>query len=611
MPLTEAERAELEQLKHELSQLPTEAGSAPMYGRQTRSVLQEQHPDIGVGTRMLLKNLANSPESQAAYLQKQGLESKVMDGQVVAKRPDETQWRVLDPSELDLQDITDVGYDVASGIGSGIATAAGGLAGGVAGGPAGALAGGAAAGGASSAGLEALRQKLGQQLGIPQEVDTGQVAMSGGLGAAAPLLFGTGATMANVAGKGLAGKLASRSLQNAPDLAALEAAQSGLISKGYGAVKSAGPKVAEYVTGVPAKATEAYMANKEAVKNLGQEGALTSFGEASLDKLKSGLGDFKQEVGKKLEAEIDSSGKTVNIAKVRQHIDDFINKLETGNLAKNPTVQEEVQAFKQQRDKIFKEVADQATDSGEVAKTLVDLPPEIPASKAFDLQELVKDLAELRTDAKGTSSRFSQGATSHEKQFAEAGRRAYDEVNSELSNATSGASKELKDQYRQYSTLQKALSSRFKDPAKTVQTLSNVNNPSNKMLKESLQTLAQKTGGQVNLIPEADVLYANKYFQSPALSPVATEGSNTGRNLSLSALGGWAGYSAGGMGGAAAGAAAGRFAGSPYLLKNAYIPAGQTAARIGDATGRALYPGAVPATQSIWNMMNAQQKRGK
>lgn len=168
-------------------------------------IKEEQHPDITVAERAIIKNLAASPKAAQMFLVKKHPNADIKlnkDGRILFRRPNETEYRVIDPKGVDLQDVSDIAYDVASGIGESAATIAGGM-GGATLGPLGALGGASAASSASAAASEALRQKLGQALGLPQEVNTQDVLMSAGMGAVSPLLFGAG------------GKVAEKSLKKA------------------------------------------------------------------------------------------------------------------------------------------------------------------------------------------------------------------------------------------------------------------------------------------------------------------------------------------------------------------------------------------------------------
>ena len=225
-------------------------------------ILDEMHPAFSFGDRAKVKNFSNSDESSAKYLQQQHpeLEVRAEGGKILARGKGEQQYRVLDPSSFDLQDISDIGWDVASGIGSGIATAAGGVAGN--------LPGAALAGGASSAALEGARQGIGGALGINEEADWGGVGLAGGLGAVSPFLLGTGASAQQVKNLGkealessgrefLTEGAKANALKAAEDAAAQS--QRGLLGRGYQKVtRDFLPAVGEKLSG----------ANRETIKNL-------------------------------------------------------------------------------------------------------------------------------------------------------------------------------------------------------------------------------------------------------------------------------------------------------------------------------------------------------
>src|SRR3989304_7665069 len=108
-----------------------EVGKAPW---EMENVVNEMHPNIDWMTRFKFKNFSIKPEVALEWLKKTqpNLEWKKDDsGEIVAKTPQETTWRKLDPKGFDIQDITDViGSDVPGGITQGLATAAGALGGG-------------------------------------------------------------------------------------------------------------------------------------------------------------------------------------------------------------------------------------------------------------------------------------------------------------------------------------------------------------------------------------------------------------------------------------------------------------------------------------------------
>lgn len=140
--------------------------------------VNEMHPDITTKERFVAQGLGNSPESKAAYLKQEhpDLDVTVFKGDVLVKKPSESEYRRLDPSGFSFSDLPydllDVVPDVAAGAitGGGLALA----------GPVGAGLGGAVG--------EAGRQWAGKLSGIPQEISGMDVALSGGANALLPLL---------------------------------------------------------------------------------------------------------------------------------------------------------------------------------------------------------------------------------------------------------------------------------------------------------------------------------------------------------------------------------------------------------------------------------------
>lgn len=143
----------------------------------TPNIIEEMHEGISAADRAIVKNLSTSPEKSASYLKKHNpqLDTRVWDGRVLVKGKQEKEWRVLDPdtgifSSDILNDIGDVGYDVASGVAQALALPAAGIVG----------------SGLAGAGAEALRQGLGSVAGIEDNINVGDIALTGAIGAAVP-----------------------------------------------------------------------------------------------------------------------------------------------------------------------------------------------------------------------------------------------------------------------------------------------------------------------------------------------------------------------------------------------------------------------------------------
>ena len=144
--------------------------------------LDKSHDDIDWAHRTAVKNFGNNIDSSVKYLQEKypHLEIKADGDRYKIRDPEkDNEWKRLDSSSLEWSDLTDVGYDVASGVAEGVATAGGFLGGG----PLGAI--GTAA--VSGAAMEGGRQGIGRAIGVNEEVDFGDVAIAGGVSGAIPV----------------------------------------------------------------------------------------------------------------------------------------------------------------------------------------------------------------------------------------------------------------------------------------------------------------------------------------------------------------------------------------------------------------------------------------
>ena len=324
--MTEAEELELLELE---AQAAAPRGGTPDLFFQDRGpkTIQEEHPALSVGDRLIIKNLSTNPESSINYLKKKYPDMDVQQnasGQIILKKPEEQEYRVLDPEGVTgigelLKDIGDVGYDVISGIGTGAATAAGGLAGAPTG--PGALGTAAAAGGGASAGFEAAKQGLGAALGLENNLNLSDIGIAGLAGAASPVLFGTGATAAQVAKKGLTGDVAEAALK----------AQRGLPMIGFeAAVNKVAPKVGGLLSGLPSQTVRDLSENLDDVARLGDDPqALKTFVE---DQAKANLGkvdDASSKAYKSLQKHIEESvgESTIDVSSAAKAMSDKIDEL--------------------------------------------------------------------------------------------------------------------------------------------------------------------------------------------------------------------------------------------------------------------------------------------
>lgn len=169
---------ELQELEAKVAGMPSQVDSG---------IIQEMHPAFSKADRALIKNLGTNLSQGVQYLKEKypKMEVDIQEGQIVGKKKGEEKWRVLDPntgfiSQDILNDVTDIGVDLARGAAAVPAMTFGGAVGG----PVGA----AAAGAVAMGGSEALREKLGQALGLPnRDLDKLKIGLEATLGAAGPL----------------------------------------------------------------------------------------------------------------------------------------------------------------------------------------------------------------------------------------------------------------------------------------------------------------------------------------------------------------------------------------------------------------------------------------
>ena len=165
------------------------------------------HPDVSP-YRAEVKRCLDTPDQYTAAL-KQKLpqhDIQVKDGQVVIRRPDEKEWKVVDPSFLSGglrevgRDISDLAYEIPSMALAGVGGLVGGATGALAG-PVGAVAGGLAGIGAGEAAAEGLKQTIAKKKNFREDYDASQIALAGALGAAAGPALGAAGRLVKGAGR--------------------------------------------------------------------------------------------------------------------------------------------------------------------------------------------------------------------------------------------------------------------------------------------------------------------------------------------------------------------------------------------------------------------------
>lgn len=526
--------------------------------------IDERTPYVSVADRAIAKNTAQSPEKQAQFIKLKypELDVQVQDNDVLVKAKNETEYRKLDPSKLELEDITDLGDVVAGGITSTLGTAGGALLGALGGGVGalpGAAAGAAVAGGAT----EALRQKLGQALGIPQDVSGTDVALQAGLGGVGTALLGTGPAMKSAI-KTLAAK---QGITEEAAKALLES--SGGIAKAY---KNLPAKAAEYWFGAPSDVIKKYANDTQAVDELAK-GSKSDYARELVDRIRLSLNQEKNKVGGMLSDEIGQSGKMIDLNPTIQSYQNHISKLQQEfDALPNAINKSRLDSAKEEFKAIFAN-AKSAVPEGS-APELINT--QISPMQAWKLQDVFKEYGDLTRIGGGINSRFKNQATQAERDLADQALSAYQHINKSLDEATSGASQALKNEYSDLKRIQGNISPYLNTDQSAYTTFKNADSGAKTAFRESLEKLSQKTGE--NFKDDMLNLQAAEYFGSNALTPRSVGGvTSTSRTGPASVVGGILGSGLGGLmfgptgafGGAALGGAAGNLLASPLALKTA------------------------------------------
>ncbi|MFN7454333.1 MAG: hypothetical protein ACK5RO_06695 [Pseudobdellovibrionaceae bacterium] len=522
-------------------------------------IVDERTPYVSAEDRAIAKNFAQSTQKQAEFLKQKypGLEVKVMGDSVAVRKPEDAEFKVLDPNKLELEDITDLGDTVVGGVASTLGAIGGGTAGALAG-PAGAVGGGMAGSAAAGAGFEALRQKLGAALGIPQEVDTGDVATAGAINALGVGLLGQPATKAGSAlvsnAKGISKEAAEQLVNN-----------QGLVRTAW---NKGMPAFTNMWFGTTDDVLNAYVnpATREGVDQLA-EGSKTEFTDSLVSRIRGALSGEKRKVGEALASSIDGAGSPVNLSEAKQAFEAQIQQLdEVFKQVPTPENKAALDSAKQAYGSLFSKVG---TETPEV------IDDAIKPSLAWRLQQQLKDYGDLKKIGSGINPRYASNATADEKALSDAALTSYRAIGKELDRVTDGASPALKKQYGELMDIQDNISPYLKTDQSAYTTFKNSDSSAKTAFREALERLEQKTGEKFK--DDIIKLQSAEYFGSNSLVPKSIGGTtSTSRSLPATFVGGLVGGSIGaktlGPMGAAMGGAIGMAGGnalaSPVLLRN-------------------------------------------
>lgn len=586
-------------------------------------VVQEQHPDLTFKDRFVVKNLATGNEAAVNYLQKRhpNLEIKVDDksGQILARKRDgsEPVYRTLDPSGFDLQDLTDITADAAAGVGTTLATAGAGALGAAAGG-AGAIPAAVAGGAASSAGLEALRQKLGSVVGLDQELDPTQIGAAGVVGAASPLLFGTGVA---------AGKVAEGPLK--------KLATEGAFGYAKDAAKGTAKGAAGFFSGAGKEAVDTYTKHQPVVETLrnSPEGVINFLDDTGkmvdekfATKLNEKWGEVKSALGSAGDQPI------ISTDKVKDQFKEALTKAEKmasrGTEASKELLEELRSAFDRHfmvpdtvsttrtvmkpsglldasGNPILTEGVEQATQT--VKKEVANITPD----QALDLSRELADIAGYRKApplALTGGGQYKPSTSQVDKELMSLGSRLHKTLNQELDAALPVKSGPLKKEWAELKNLETEVKKLVQSPRQAFANLRNADITSNMTNKQLFHKIDRLVG--TDLGERAKIASAAEIFgkgRASWFSPVT-------KRFPAAAIGGAAGYGLGLASGqpgispatALAGGAAGAALGGPAAMRN-YIRAVLATQR---ATSKLPTPqGTQQALGNIWLQMQGD-KRG-
>lgn len=524
----------------------------------------------GLKGRFIYKNLGSSSPTAFNYLEKQNPDfefKKDKEGEVLARKRGAQAWGRLDPKGIDPQDITDIAYDVPAGILQGLATAAAGVAGAGASlplGMTGAIPAAMAASAGTGAGLEAIRQGLGTMAGIEDNMSGSDIALSGGIGAVSPLMFGTGAGGKEI----LKQSLKEGSKQTVKDIANT---QRGLLGRGYDAAAGyVGPKLGAiaggYDTGVLKKAASNLKFIKETEKNpeLGSQMI-----EQNKDLFINSLEAVRKETGQALEQtakKVDALGGVIETKKALEPLMSLRKKLtETG--VQNEARQEAVGELDDIVAKYF------TVGAGEEKMTPMTLTTSQVQQLRNDLTDYSKSVG-LSFKNIGTTKSTNQAKSAGNRDVLNALASTTSKMKSEMDDVVSKLDPKLKGEMdnlnSQYSAI-KEMQDDFYNSTKTEESFQRFLKKGGVSAESAKKRMSEIAGKDMNDV--AKEIQAMEMFRNPKWQIPAMGNSNTARTLGLGGLGAYLGSVYGQESGSGTfvptmiGAGLGGLAGSPAALR--------------------------------------------
>lgn len=513
----------------------------------TTNRVEEGHPDVSFETRFLYKNLGVAEDDAFNFLQKQHPDlqfKKDREGDILVRGGSSgEQWMYLDPPGFDLQDITDVAYDIPAGLAEGAASALGGIGGGIAGSGVpfvgtgiGAIGGASAAGGLTGRYLEKGRQALGRWAGVSQAEDPSRINQATAFGAAAPLLLGTGAgakQIAKYAGPDLLADLTKRE--------ALEQAQRAPIARAKGLL----PKLGEATSGVPEEAIRFASKNVkeiQAAKEAAKEGGVDLAGADVVQNTRQRIQDALEQkdllVKNEFSAALDNISanpeNSVNVKEAfeplnklyKQYEDEYLKELK---LLENSLGKEEA----------AKEILDRASykefkDVESAYKEIVPLTDMVSPKEAYDLQKKVNAFTNIKGSFDATTKK-----TGAAQPIINITREVADKLGGSI-DKLEGVGQEFakaKKDYKDLINLKEKVKDNFGDYTrpdskdankalqKTESALLRVMGSGNQTKKQQLKDISSELG--VDIEEDAARQTALKFYTDPQIMPVSSGGTTS------------------------------------------------------------------------------------
>ena len=496
-------------------------------------VIDESHPDISWADRAKVKNFSINAQGAVDYLKKQYPKmqfktSEYDDSKIYMKNPDEAEYRVLDSSDLELSDISDVAWDVPAAMASGLVAAKTGLATAASGfGAPVALPAAGVAGGLTGAGIETGRQWVGNQLGVADGYSPGQIGFAGAADALSPFLFGTGGKVGKeVLKKGLKGEAASK----------LAASQRGLIGKSWNATAPLRDVLGEGFTGIERDVFEyaRVPGNIKKATDLARQSwkGLRSDATATVKDASRRIKAAKRNIGKQLERSVERSPVLVDIRQAKDTLKESINKVESF-VANTPDADtpSNLAALKQARD-TFSEFMSRST--GEEISDLV------PAKVAQELKHTYANLSKVY-NSKEFGATLSPSATQGAKRASAAMTETTAELDAAIRESLGDKYAELNDAYSTLKQHEEVLKFMNKKPLRNIGALNNASRIDERAVAAEVdETLGSK------LMDHAADLKAAAQIGKPGIMPASRAGvTSTSRTGAAQSLGMALGYGAG------------------------------------------------------------------